>query len=413
MAAATQYRKFAPSDWHLSNFTIASSAERQRSIAHDVRQQSQRLRNETESKTQWTQHSTDTNLQSRIGDIHNWKDTLEKTLADTETEIDKLSEHKDRTEQALEAKTLPLAVVIECLGLREQRVAIDRVRDEVESELHKELEVIEGIQSVLHQKVNEAFEQICVLQECHQQLHSDLTDKHMALQIDTECEEMKNTSDTITMQVDPTRIKKGIVTPAQWESFSTHNTARAESEMRSSTHLREATNQSIQQTTTDLEAQWTATAYAFRRRLHEMEQARQELLWQQKNTEEEIAQVQAEIRGLEQSLAEKTPPMMVAQTRLENRTYRPNVELCRDQPQYGMVTEVAEIAQSQQKLREKLAVAEYALGSLQRTLERIMQDLAVKENSLAIDQQCMRLREKLTQHPKAHELAQPRPAKKE
>ena len=50
--------------------------------------------------------------------------------------------------------------------------------------------------------------------------------------------------------------------------------------------------------------------------------------------------------------------MMVAQTRLENRTYRPNVELCRDQPQYGMVTEVAEIAQSQQELREKLAVAE-------------------------------------------------------
>ena len=42
-----------------------------------------------------------------------------------------------------------------------------------------------------------------------------------------------------------------------------------------------------------------------------------------------------------------------------------------------------------------------------------MQDLAVKENSLAIDQQCMQLREKLNQHPKAHELAQPRPPKKE
>ena len=65
-----------------------------------------------------------------------------------------------------------------------------------------------------------------------------------------------------------------------------------------------------------------------------------------------------EIQGLEESLADKTPPMMVVQTRLENRTYRPNVELCRDHPQYGMVEEVAEIAESQQILREKLAVAQ-------------------------------------------------------
>lgn len=39
--------KFAPTDWKTSNFVVASSAERQRSTAHDIRQQSQRLRNET------------------------------------------------------------------------------------------------------------------------------------------------------------------------------------------------------------------------------------------------------------------------------------------------------------------------------------------------------------------------------
>ena len=54
---------------------------------------------------------------------------------------------------------------------------------------------------------------------------------------------------------------------------------------------------------------------------------------------------------------DKVPPMMVAHTRLENRTQRPNVELCRDTPQYGMVKEVAEIAESQLQLREKLDVA--------------------------------------------------------
>lgn len=49
--------------------------------------------------------------------------------------------------------------------------------------------------------------------------------------------------------------------------------------------------------------------------------------------------------------------MKVAHTRLENRTYRPNVELCRDKPQYGLVDEIAEISRSQKQLAENLNLA--------------------------------------------------------
>lgn len=64
-----------------------------------------------------------------------------------------------------------------------------------------------------------------------------------------------------------------------------------------------------------------------------------------------------EIEELTVSLSEKTPPMKVAHTRLENRTYRPNVELCRDKPQYGLVDEIAEISRSQKQLSENLNLA--------------------------------------------------------
>ena len=67
--------------------------------------------------------------------------------------------------------------------------------------------------------------------------------------------------------------------------------------------------------------------------------------------------MQSEIQNLEEALAGKVPPMMVAHTRLESRTYRPNVELCRDQPQYGMVEEVAKITDSMQTLKDQLQVA--------------------------------------------------------
>lgn len=74
-----------------------------------------------------------------------------------------------------------------------------------------------------------------------------------------------------------------IVTPHQWSSFSAHNAANAETEIQNSVKLREYMSQTIRQTTADLEAQWTATHYAFRKRKHEMEQAKKELEWQQKS----------------------------------------------------------------------------------------------------------------------------------
>ena len=86
----------------------------------------------------------------------------------------------------------------------------------------------------------------------------------------------------------------------------------------------------------------------------------------------------------------------MAQTRLENRTYRPNVELCRDIPQYQLCYEVGEIDGSIKALIEKLQTAESALQNLNEDLARIEDDLAVKTNSLTLDNKCMETRQKLT-----------------
>ena len=69
----------------------------------------------------------------------------------------------------------------------------------------------------------------------------------------------------------------------QWEDFSRYNKERAEAEMQASTRLREAIHHTLQQTENDLEAQKVATEYAFRRRIHEFERAKDELEWQKKN----------------------------------------------------------------------------------------------------------------------------------
>lgn len=129
--------RFAVSDWHTSNTVIRTNAERQRDSSHKIRQESRFLRNETDNHTRWTQHDSNTKLEKRIDDINDWRKSLERCLAETDEEIRLLQQEKERAEQALEAKKVPLDIAMECLMLREHRQVIDLVRDPVEAELHK------------------------------------------------------------------------------------------------------------------------------------------------------------------------------------------------------------------------------------------------------------------------------------
>ena len=72
-------------------------------------------------------------------------------------------------------------------------------------------------------------------------------------------------------------------TPQTWEDHSRYNKDRADAEMRSSNRLREAIHSTINQTDNDLEAQRQATEFALRKRIHEMERAKDEDEWQKQN----------------------------------------------------------------------------------------------------------------------------------
>ncbi|XP_071964902.1 tektin-B1-like [Antedon mediterranea] len=387
---------YAPSDWHTNNHLLSTNAEKLRENSHSQRQQARQLRNETDNRTAWGIHDNTTRLSNRIDDIENWRQTLERTLKDIDEEISKLTADKDLAEKALEAKALPLDVAIECLTYRDSRRSIDVVDDKANSELQKEVVVIDGIKEELQAKISAAFEQLCVLQEARQQLAADLRHKTEAKKIDTYCHDLSINSPDICYQPNSTRTPKGSVTPQTWEDFSRYNKQRADAEMTTSNRLREAIHSTIAQTDNDLEAQRQASEFALRKRIHEMKSAKVEDEWQKKNTEEEIKEMENDIRNLEQSIRDKENPLKLAMTRLENRTYRPNVELCRDNAQYGLVNEVHEIQDSMKALKNKLKDAHNARDALEKQLYRINQDLELKNNSLDLDNKCMQDRQRLT-----------------
>lgn len=67
---------------------------------------------------------------------------------------------KELAEQNLQAKNLPLDVAIECLTLRDSRRDIDVVKDPVEEELYKEVDVIDATKKALQQKISQTFEKL-------------------------------------------------------------------------------------------------------------------------------------------------------------------------------------------------------------------------------------------------------------
>nr|XP_013039564.2 tektin-2 isoform X2 [Anser cygnoides] len=352
-------QRFTVPDWHTNTELISADAESQRSASHRVRQETRALRNETNNQAKWDEHDNQTRLTERISSVNRWKETLDKCLADIDEEIDALAKVKEAAERALQAKNLSLDVAIECLTLRESRRAIDVVRDPVEDELHKEVRVIDKAKRELQQRVNEAFEQLCLLQEARQQLSFDHRGKMEALEIDRVCLSLSVNSPNISFKVNPTRVPNGSTAVDEWEQNSQYNKDHAEAEMKASTKLREMIVLAIAQTL------------------------------------EEISEMEEDIRRLEEDLRRKMQDLKVAHTRLETRTYRPNVELCRDQVQYGLTDEVRQLEGTIRALKLKLAEAQDALDALYRQLYRIQTDIGYKANSLVLDNKCMDSRRKL------------------
>ncbi|XP_026784135.3 tektin-2 isoform X2 [Pangasianodon hypophthalmus] len=393
------------SDWTSSNNEISVTAEHQRHLSHGIRLEGRALCNDTANKTMWDEYDSNRRLGDRISDITLWKKSLEACAEELDAEMDALTLTKEAAERALAATVLPLEVTNECLTLREGRRGNELVSDPVEAELKKEVEVIDKAQQVLQQCIEQAFKHLCLLQDARHQLTLDLQHKMEALDVDMSCLSLSVMSPEISLKPNPTRIPPGSTTPQQWVQFSHHNITQAKEEMQASLHLRENISITIAQVQNELESQRIASRFASRKRTHQLEQAQQELQWQIKTTQDEMNELKEDILRLERDVQSKMAPLKLVHTRLEYRTRRPGVDLCRDEVQYGLVEETKELASSILALKQKLAQAQDSLQALQLHEARMLEDLARKQEALSLEQRSMQTRQRLNSAPSESEPA--------
>jgi len=377
--------KYTPDEWHRSNHLNYASAEQKRMGSETIRDESARLANETHITTMKTQSDVNKKIEQRLNDINFWKSELDRQYQETEDEIQKMMEYKERLEVALGATQLPLHISRECLQNRERRIGIDLVHDDVEIQLLKEVEVITGVQALLKRTLEQATEQIRLLRSANYYLNKDITDKYSALQIDATCSSLNNDDPDKYYAPNAVKVVANSVTPEEWEKFSNKNVLKAESERNSSVTLRSMIDEVLQETYDDQQKQCDNTNLSFEKRIEETEKAKTKLEDHLAKVDNEIGDMEANINSLRAAIQSKEAPMQVSQTRLDTRTHRPNVELCSDRVQYKLVDEVGEISHNIGRLTGMLEESEAALKELIRQKLNLQEDIEVKVNSLLVD----------------------------
>ncbi|XP_070417055.1 tektin-1 isoform X2 [Equus przewalskii] len=411
--------KFLPSEWHIANKNQCHKAEAQRSRSERLVAESQRLVDEIEKTTRKSQSDVNKKLEQRLEEIRFWKKELDDKLEQLVFATEDLLIYQTRLEKALESLKEPLHITQTCLEYREKRVGIDLVHDEVEQELIKEADIIQGVMALLTRTLEETTEQIRVSRElvgaiwafqrekpvpspfrlnrsAKYNLEKDLKDKFVALTIDDICFALNNNSPNIRYSENVMRVEPNSVSLEDWLDFSNTNVEKADKQRNSSLLLKVLVDRVLSQTASDLHKQCDVVDTAFRNGLKETKGARDKLADHLAKVMEEVASQEKNVAVLEKAILDQEGPAKVAHTRLETRTHRPNVELCRDVAQYRLRKEVQDITHSVARLKETLAQAHTELKGLNRRQLALQEEIQVKENTIYIDEVlCMHLRKSI------------------
>ncbi|XP_064858239.1 tektin-3-like [Oncorhynchus nerka] len=330
-------------DWLRANNVNYRRLESNRRHAESFWRETSRLIQSKEQLTRRTQSDSSRWIGERITEISFWRSELgfelEQLLRDTE----RLRQVKFRLDRALKETDGPLQMSQEC-QFQCQNLN-DGVIDVVEKELVQEVTVIRSSQ-----------------------------------------EQLERTRDKVQKQLD-------VSVPVSWVQYSEDNIGKSASERRATRELTELVEGTLVAAARDMWSQYNRVNAAFTLRVNQTRHARNTLQQHLAKTLQEMHQMERTISDLEGSIWATRAPLRVAQSRLEERTYRPNIELCRDQPHTRLLSEVSGLQDTVLSLRQRLSEAQANLQQLAGCKSVLEQELYTKAHSLFIDQErCLGLR---------------------
>lgn len=379
-----------PGMWHTRNAQVLDAATKSQFKGQNVRGQSTQVAAQYSDRLRQSTANTNNSLVCRITDVSSWKMAVEDQLNLVDREISDMDAFREVVETCVKNAQGPLEMAQACLDIRLSRRGVDRVQDEVEICLHAELNTAKEVLWVMQAKHNDVVEELRKLRSHKFNLQSDLKGKVGALKIDQTCVSMTEGSSPAT--ISNPNAGDDSVTPNQWENFSRENIDQAENERHVSIAMRKGIEEVIELTSRDIAERKANAEDAFGVRIKEVRNARVQLENEHAACVREVDELQCMLEKLQAEIDSKDAPLALAKERLAQRSYRPDIELVRDGVLFALQAEVKEIEDSIEALRVQFESTDGSLRSVKRAKLKIEEDIALKDNSEALDVQCMNTR---------------------
>lgn len=143
-----------------------------------------------------------------VAELGRWRATMEACADRIEKETNLLLDEKNSTERELEAMVLPLTVVAECLTMRDCRLGSELTYDDADTELKKELCVVENNQRMLRDQCQAAWEKLNRLGEVAFKIGLEVTNKTESQECDVKQLGLNKFCANITFKPDPLRVPR-------------------------------------------------------------------------------------------------------------------------------------------------------------------------------------------------------------
>lgn len=350
-----------------------------------------------------SQDETTDKLRTRSQLIGKWKNTLENAIKAMADEIATMEVERIKLRKSMVVLGVPESIVKECIDKRATRPDTELVRDHVEEELVNELALIAEIRRLLMKTLEDFQSQQVENRTARQRLEYDWSDKKEAYEIDTLNTGLNNSSRTIMFRPGAVRQPPEQASEKYWEHFSMETLDDCEKCRAKSVALRNTLNSIMMNAARDIRTQADIVEKALTSRINCTQEAVQRFENDLRNVLQDLADVENRIVNMQRRIESFDASMKVAQTRMDNRSYRPNVENCRDLAQQALIDGVHTIQSSVSAMLHEKEEAERVKIDLVTARSKLEREIMLKRRTLFIDRErCMLLR---SHYPSANTLS--------
>eukprot|EP00656_Telonema_subtile_P001000 TRINITY_DN10476_c0_g1_i2.p1 TRINITY_DN10476_c0_g1~~TRINITY_DN10476_c0_g1_i2.p1 ORF type:complete len:443 (-),score=133.59 TRINITY_DN10476_c0_g1_i2:34-1362(-) len=396
----------SPRNWSDSHQKLLATAESHECGAVQAVVDSELARDDTSALSKLQLRLTNDELGNRINATEELKGHLEDAVARMQAEAARIAEEVEELTSRFNQHESTQACLREVQRLRLTRTKSERVMDSVEHELKL---FNRSLQAILYPpRAKKLLAMNDVLSQLLEQVSEDAARKGIAIQVDNTCLDSQAPKAAVkqlvskaaknkpaakaqfdSVRVTPTKQRGGNQSTHAWVTTTMKILQKCNKSLKDSTSLRAAAEDYRDAHVGIYGDGCDRLEQALRVCIQQLEQATEELLAGKAEIDKDLEADRVEIAELVASMPALQAPLELAEARLIKRARRPVPERVRDSAEKALDNEAQTQRLSLAKLRGKQKKLEANRGRLLNLKKEILNDVALKKETLAINEQCL------------------------